>query len=95
MLYIQAVIFIVERAIRERYAPEPVANWLLTGYNTLDVSFHSVFYFCAQLRAQHWRTKLRESCLGAIEITVKEGALILTGGVIAAKQGHLRSSQKC
>lgn len=47
MLYIQAVIFIVERAIREKNAPEPVANWLLTGYNTLDVSFHSVFYLCA------------------------------------------------
>lgn len=64
----------------EKNAAVPVANWLLTGYNTLDVSFHSVFISAPQLRAQHWRTKLRESCLGAIEITVKDGALVLTGG---------------
>lgn len=47
LIFRQLFSFIVERAIREKNAPEPVANWLLTGYNTLDVSFHSVFYFCA------------------------------------------------
>lgn len=78
MLYIQAVIFIVERAIREKTHPSrlPTGFWQVI---TLWMSVFTVSFISApQLRAQHWRTKLRESCLGAIEITVKEGALILT-----------------